>query len=111
MDRTAEDRLRRQVSETLRLHKEECLDVPGVVGVGMGWRESRMSFVIQAERIADVPLVRQRVPNTVDNFPVFVELVTDRVAASAPDDLLAGAAPCRSVPIEAARADSDRPSW
>ncbi|MBC7771639.1 MAG: hypothetical protein H7210_04015 [Pyrinomonadaceae bacterium] len=96
---TEEDRLTRLIAQTLKSHKEECLGIPGVVGIGMGWRGEKMSFVVQAERMSDVRKVRNQLADAVDHFPVVVELVTERVAAAAPASLLAGVGPGRSVPV------------
>jgi len=107
MDAREEDRLCRVVDRMLEERLPEFTRVPGVVAVGMGWRDRRLKFVVQTESVDDVHRLRAQLPDDVDTFKIHVELVTSRVAASAPavimgeapEDIVAAAAPERSVPL------------
>ncbi len=61
--------------------REELLQIPGVSGVGIGWRDGHLRFIIEAESFDQAKVLRASLPQQVDDFPIFVEVAGATVAA------------------------------
>ena len=59
-------------------HEARLMAIPGVVDVGIGQRDGRVCIVVMVE--TRTPQIDDRVPDTLDGFPVFIEVTGPIVA-------------------------------
>lgn len=53
-------------------HEARLMAIPGVVGVGIGQRDGRVSIIVMVE--TRTPQIDHRVPDTLESFPVYIEV-------------------------------------
>ncbi len=59
------------IQETLKKHTNELMSIPGVVGTGQGLCEAKPCIKVFV--IEKTPDLDQRIPKTLDGYPVVVE--------------------------------------
>jgi len=59
-------------------HEARLMAIPGVVGVGIGQRDGRVCIVVMVE--TRTPQIDDQVPDTLDGFPVLIEVTGPIVA-------------------------------
>ncbi|HEU0302750.1 MAG TPA: hypothetical protein VFR37_25030 [Longimicrobium sp.] len=59
------------IEEAFDEHHDRIISIPGVTGIGLGESAGRPAVVILVDRLT--PEVRERLPRTLNGFPVVVE--------------------------------------
>jgi hypothetical protein len=67
-----------EIKEALERHEQQLMGVPGVTGIGIGERDGRPVVVVLLNRPASE--LRDKLPRTLNGFPVVLEEIGDPTA-------------------------------
>jgi hypothetical protein len=70
------------IEQVQQEHTDEWMAIPGVVGTAIGRRNGRPCILVLAA--SDTEQVRQRIPSTVNGYPLFVQYMGEIRALDEP---------------------------
>ena len=59
------------IDKVLDNHQNQIMDIPGVVGVGIGNKDGKPAIVVMVKQLT--PELKRRLPQTLEGCPVVVE--------------------------------------